>query len=372
MTTLVSLAVALSVVTAALCVVPDAVRELVPRGWWVHREGLVGSLWMAGVAVLVSAATWALTLYEHTPLAPPEHARHPRPRWGERVRGALRHALSSGVAPLVTVVFFVLGAAARFTSGFAAVPPEGWYALGAAVAFCGWVALSVDTPRPAYGSGRGLAACVAMPAFTWATEGLPPWARLVALGAAAALVFTLLRGDGVMPRFVLMGGFVTISAGSLGPGLALDGGFESGVVVGLAVAYAFGCAFLGPASGLRILNGIARLGRRVGWLSRPVALAGVLLIGLGAEVVLGFAGVVFIAVAYTATTLAGGLARVAMPLTGAATGRVPPRPGPFLAWAYHAGLLRVVGGTYEFRHRELQDWLNRDRLIPGQPLPPPR
>lgn len=36
---------------------------------------------------------------------------------------------------------------------------------------------------------------------------------------------------------------------------------------------------------------------------------------------------------------------------------LPPRLGSFLTWACESGLLRVSGATYQFRHRELQDWL---------------
>ncbi|KAK1177909.1 NACHT domain-containing protein [Streptomyces sp. NBS 14/10] len=38
-------------------------------------------------------------------------------------------------------------------------------------------------------------------------------------------------------------------------------------------------------------------------------------------------------------------------------GRLPRRLGAFLHWAYGAGLLRISGLAYQFRHRELQDWL---------------
>ncbi len=38
-------------------------------------------------------------------------------------------------------------------------------------------------------------------------------------------------------------------------------------------------------------------------------------------------------------------------------GRLPWRLGAFLNWGYDAGLLRVSGVAYQFRHRELQDWL---------------
>ncbi|MFF4519241.1 NACHT domain-containing protein [Streptomyces mirabilis] len=42
-------------------------------------------------------------------------------------------------------------------------------------------------------------------------------------------------------------------------------------------------------------------------------------------------------------------------------GRLPLLPSAFLNWAYEASLLRVSGSAYEFRHRELEDWL----LAPG-------
>ncbi|MCX5559506.1 NACHT domain-containing protein [Streptomyces sp. NBC_00038] len=38
-------------------------------------------------------------------------------------------------------------------------------------------------------------------------------------------------------------------------------------------------------------------------------------------------------------------------------GQLPWRLGAFLHWAYGAGLLRISGVAYQFRHRELQDWL---------------
>ncbi|SEG81719.1 NACHT domain-containing protein [Thermomonospora echinospora] len=44
-------------------------------------------------------------------------------------------------------------------------------------------------------------------------------------------------------------------------------------------------------------------------------------------------------------------------LVGRARGRLPLRPARFLAWAHRAGLLRVTGRAYQFRHRELQEWL---------------
>ncbi|WP_158239013.1 NACHT domain-containing protein [Streptomyces barkulensis] len=40
-------------------------------------------------------------------------------------------------------------------------------------------------------------------------------------------------------------------------------------------------------------------------------------------------------------------------------GRLPARLGAFLDWCCEAGLMRVEGLAYQFRHRELQDWLAR-------------
>jgi hypothetical protein len=41
-------------------------------------------------------------------------------------------------------------------------------------------------------------------------------------------------------------------------------------------------------------------------------------------------------------------------------GRLPLRLARFLDWAHHAGLLRVAGNSYQFRHIEFQRWLVRD------------
>ncbi|MFD8611315.1 NACHT domain-containing protein [Streptomyces sp. NPDC059631] len=47
-------------------------------------------------------------------------------------------------------------------------------------------------------------------------------------------------------------------------------------------------------------------------------------------------------------------------LVGAARGLLPLRPAPFLAWAHQAGLMRVTGRSYQFRHRALQQWLRNE------------
>ncbi|GCD32898.1 SARP family transcriptional regulator [Streptomyces chrestomyceticus JCM 4735] len=49
-----------------------------------------------------------------------------------------------------------------------------------------------------------------------------------------------------------------------------------------------------------------------------------------------------------------------------ARGKLPWRLGAFLDWCCAAGLMRLSGTAYQFRHRELQQWLSAH---PDQPAP---
>ncbi|MET8681341.1 NACHT domain-containing protein [Streptomyces sp. NPDC004647] len=53
----------------------------------------------------------------------------------------------------------------------------------------------------------------------------------------------------------------------------------------------------------------------------------------------------------------GGAGRRYLVLLCCSRGRLPWKLGAFLHWTYGAGLLRISGMAYQFRHRELQDWL---------------
>ncbi|MFD0338132.1 NACHT domain-containing protein [Streptomyces sp. NPDC127117] len=48
--------------------------------------------------------------------------------------------------------------------------------------------------------------------------------------------------------------------------------------------------------------------------------------------------------------------------------RLPFRLSRFLEWSRAAGLIRVTGAAYQFRHREFQEWLTRNSL-PARPTP---
>ncbi|MFD9793641.1 NACHT domain-containing protein [Streptomyces sp. NPDC059070] len=75
----------------------------------------------------------------------------------------------------------------------------------------------------------------------------------------------------------------------------------------------------------------------------------------------------FLLVGWLASGLAMGLAAGLYLIAGAgrrylvfllcSQGRLPLRLGSFFHWAYEGGLLRISGAAYQFRHRELQDWL---------------
>lgn len=83
--------------------------------------------------------------------------------------------------------------------------------------------------------------------------------------------------------------------------------------------------------------------------------------GLGLGLALGLVfGLVVALIAYKA-----GLRYVFGVICAAVRGRLPWRPAAFCRWACDAGLLRVAGATYQFRHDELRRWLtDPDRSRP--------
>jgi hypothetical protein len=50
-------------------------------------------------------------------------------------------------------------------------------------------------------------------------------------------------------------------------------------------------------------------------------------------------------------------------------GQLPIRFGRFLDWAHGAGVLRIAGNAYQFRHIEIRNWLqgrSRDATRPTE------
>ena len=62
----------------------------------------------------------------------------------------------------------------------------------------------------------------------------------------------------------------------------------------------------------------------------------------------------------------GGLAQLHLAFVVTARRVLPFRLGAFLDWATDLGLLRLAGPAYQFRHRELQEWLAATPLPPGR------
>ncbi|MFY0514691.1 hypothetical protein ACOMD4_30530 [Streptomyces anulatus] len=52
--------------------------------------------------------------------------------------------------------------------------------------------------------------------------------------------------------------------------------------------------------------------------------------------------------------------------------RVPFKLSRFLGWCHAAGLIRITGGVYQFRHREFQEWLARHPVPLTRPTAPAR
>ncbi|MFE0058760.1 NACHT domain-containing protein [Streptomyces sp. NPDC059003] len=178
----------------------------------------------------------------------------------------------------------------------------------------------------------------------------------LAIGLALGLIFWLAFGFGFLPWLAY--------------------GLIFGLLFGLAVGLAFGLTG-GPTFGLvEPLRGASPRDPRhpvrdnlIAWLA--FGLMGGLLWGLTLALAAGFTlgptfelvrafmfGLVFGLVAGLAIgqNSLGGAGRRYLIFLCCVRGRLPWRLGAFLHWAYEAGLLRVSGVAYQFRHRELQDW----------------
>jgi hypothetical protein len=198
-------------------------------------------------------------------------------------------------------------------------------------------------------------------------------------GAARGLVLGLVLGVIV----ALIGKF------SSGPAydavLTFSGGLVYGLVYGLVAGLAAGVADTAPRS-----VGPRDVIRSEGGYFVAIILVDMLVMGLGFGIVRGYINASsdsngwgffpsFWSVFWSFFAIGAGFGLVLGVLSGIAgvgsrgssalaryhaavmvnwvRGRAPLRFGTFLDWAHNAGLLRVSGVAYQFRHRQLQDWL---------------
>jgi NACHT domain len=172
----------------------------------------------------------------------------------------------------------------------------------------------------------------------------------------------------------------------LGLGSGLVGGYLFGLTPGLTLKLAIGAAVgLGLGIGLMAqlaleLSAPATASAPRGGFAPPtdprhlvrddllfglvLTVAGAIALGLTAGLGLGLGiGLGFGVTAGLSIGLAGGMyatggaGRRYLVFLCCARRRLPWRLGALLHWSYGAGLLRISGTAYQFRHRELQDWL---------------
>jgi hypothetical protein len=174
-----------------------------------------------------------------------------------------------------------------------------------------------------------------------------------------------------------------------GLGAGLTHGLGIGLVVAVATLFSYNVEWrlpLSPADSSPRANkpgDIIRADARY-WLTSALVVAPLFgfLFGYGAGA--GLTGVLVVGLTSWLTFwLTGGATKIgdklhscawtryyAAVIVNAARHRGPLRFGAFLDWAHQAGLLRVSGIAYQFRHRQLQDWLTSP-LQAGQPEPGP-
>ncbi|MET8685893.1 NACHT domain-containing protein [Streptomyces sp. NPDC004732] len=364
-----SMATGLALVAAVLLVVPDVLARCFPDEWWEHREGTASSVLLAGLVTLGAGVGWMSILRDREPSRLSERARQRPARVSERMAGATRRACRTACGVLVPTAAVVLDALFVYGDWYREIPGLGWYVLGVVTGVALPAVLALNDDFVAYTDRRELAGCVVLPAF-----GYPVGLVLAETGSLAVFVCgAVLTGTGVLlwslgfvRGYSLAGGAFTCLYVSDPRALGLDGRFPAGCLVGFVAAYVLGCVLLGSERAAQTRQAVRHAGRRVEWLLPLGSFVLLTLAGVAAVAQLGFAGVVYLALALATLRLIGPLIYALLILTAHLRGRMPLTPDAFLAWAYHAGLLRIVGGAYQFRHSELQEWLDRNPSPPNR------
>ena len=225
-------------------------------------------------------------------------------------------------------------------------------------------------------------ALAAIPALPWLIAGAVTGSELFAVTGGLAIVLaatawgspstgratirelTTSRGIGRL-AFGLAGGLAGWLALWLATG-SLAFGIAAGLVVGLAFGFVLGITdssprAIGPRDVIRadglyeLMVGIA-LGLATGiGVGLAAGLAAGIEVGLTVGLTLGLAGGFAGRLWHSASAWTRYYISVVI---NATRRRGPLRFGAFLDWAQQAGLLRVSGVAYQFRHRQLQDWLS--------------
>jgi hypothetical protein len=214
-------------------------------------------------------------------------------------------------------------------------------------------------------------------------------------GLAGGLILGLARSPdpaqvqigvrGIAKPFLWRFGFGLVCGLAVGLVFGLPLGLTSGLIGGLAVGLAVVLTVWidAPADAARVTSPLDVLK-----LDRSASLAFGLAAGLSGALMFGFAGGLAVGLPLVGGLVGGFAGGFMVGLTGAwggllisrpwlaLTGRLPWSLMAFLTDAHHRGLLRQVGGVYQFRHARLHDRLvahasNDTRHLAADPLPPP-
>ncbi|MDT3399298.1 NACHT domain-containing protein [Streptomyces sp. B1866] len=182
----------------------------------------------------------------------------------------------------------------------------------------------------------------------------------VASGVASGLVSAFMIRSWAVLDFSLVFGVVFGLAGGLAVGLVVE-------LTGSPPVTGGGQVTAVPVDPRMLIRNDLWVGSV---LALAFGLAGGLAVGLAGEsVLLGFTAGLAVGLGlglYGMFDQSGGAAARRYMVFLVCTRDLPWRLGAFLHWAYGAGLLRVSGTAYQFRHRELQDWLAA-HPVPGAP-----
>jgi hypothetical protein len=220
--------------------------------------------------------------------------------------------------------------------------------------------------------------------FAWRVPGHPRWGRGLRSGASAGLQLSFwVTLMSTLGSFVLehIRGWPTPPLGSVAE-IALAIGLGCGLLFGLALGFWTGLStepherlVLGQDA-RRIIHDDLVAGVAVGLLTGlgggvPIGLlAGFsrltpswLISGLGPAflIALVLAWILAFGVIFGLLGAYGAGRYATASIIFAATGRFPRRPTQFLEWARDAGLLRVTGVAYQFRHATYREWLAAGR-----------
>ncbi|QEV62242.1 hypothetical protein CP982_28895 [Streptomyces spectabilis] len=347
----------------------QAVQRLFPARWWDHEHGVVVSVAVAAVVGALAGALFVMAVSDEMAFTPTDEVRGVRASLRSRLGRAAAQWAEIASWTLLLPGMLVLGATSRVAGWLEWAPEHALYGVGAVVGFSCCVGIAASESTVAHKDVPSLLGCLLTPPIGWLLGALTPEAeslpgRVIAYAAIWGFGVLLVGWTGATGFSFAVGfGMYLVAAwpGTAGPG----GGFWGGVGAGLIAFYVLGCLFLGAGSAERTWRGVGRV-RRV--MRLPTWLRMVLIpfiLGVVGEELLGLAGVVGVAMVWVAASAALLLAILLVGLVAVCLGRIPLHTDAFTTWAYHAGLLRIVGGDYQFRHSELHAWLVRNPRAPA-------